>query len=109
MDQLIFMGRLHGLPADLAARRSHAWCERLKILDAAQSKTEELSKGMQQKIQFIVTLLHEPELIIMDEPFAGLDPVNARAAAGHVAGSEEGRAGHRLLNPSHGPGGEAVR
>jgi ABC-2 type transport system ATP-binding protein len=77
MDQLIFMGRLHGLPADLAAKRSHAWCERLKILDAAESKTEELSKGMQQKIQFIVTLLHEPELIIMDEPFAGLDPVNA--------------------------------
>ena len=77
MDQLIFMGQLHGLSQDVAARRSHAWCERLNILDAAQSKTEELSKGMQQKIQFIVTLLHDPELIIMDEPFAGLDPVNA--------------------------------
>ena len=77
MDQLLFMGQLHGLTADAAARRSHAWCDRLNILDAAQSKTEELSKGMQQKIQFIVTLLHEPELIIMDEPFAGLDPVNA--------------------------------
>jgi ABC-2 type transport system ATP-binding protein len=77
MDQLIFMGRLHGLDADLAAKRSRAWCERLNILDAAQSKTEELSKGMQQKIQFIATLLHEPELIIMDEPFSGLDPVNA--------------------------------
>jgi ABC-2 type transport system ATP-binding protein len=77
MDQLIFMGQLHGLTADLAAKRAQAWCERLKILDAAQNRTEELSKGMQQKIQFIVTLLHEPELIIMDEPFAGLDPVNA--------------------------------
>jgi ABC-2 type transport system ATP-binding protein len=77
MDQLIFMGQLHGLTADVAASRSRAWCERLMILDAAQNKTEELSKGMQQKIQFIVTLLHEPELIIMDEPFAGLDPVNA--------------------------------
>jgi ABC-2 type transport system ATP-binding protein len=77
MDQLIFMGQLHGLTADLAAQRAHAWCERLKILDSAESKTEELSKGMQQKIQFIVTLLHEPELIIMDEPFSGLDPVNA--------------------------------
>jgi ABC-2 type transport system ATP-binding protein len=77
MDQLIFMGQLHGLTADVAAQRSRAWCERLMILDAAQNKTEELSKGMQQKIQFIVTLLHEPELIIMDEPFAGLDPVNA--------------------------------
>jgi ABC-2 type transport system ATP-binding protein len=77
MDQLIFMGRLHGLTADVAASRARTWCERLMILDAAQNKTEELSKGMQQKIQFIVTLLHEPELIIMDEPFAGLDPVNA--------------------------------
>jgi ABC-2 type transport system ATP-binding protein len=77
MDQLLFMGQLHGLTADAAARRSHAWCDRLNILYAAQSKTEELSKGMQQKIQFIVTLLHDPELIIMDEPFAGLDPVNA--------------------------------
>ena len=77
MDQLIFMGQLHGLTADIAASRSRSWCERLMILDAAQNKTEELSKGMQQKIQFIVTLLHEPELIIMDEPFAGLDPVNA--------------------------------
>jgi ABC-2 type transport system ATP-binding protein len=77
MDQLIFMGQLRGLTADLAAKRAQTWCERLKILDAAQNKTEELSKGMQQKIQFIVTLLHEPELIIMDEPFAGLDPVNA--------------------------------
>src|ERR1700730_531078 len=77
MDQLLFMGQLHGLTTELAARRSRAWCERLNILDAAQNKTEELSKGMQQKIQFIVALLHEPELIIMDEPFAGLDPVNA--------------------------------
>ncbi len=77
MDQLIFMGQLRGLTAEVAAQRAQAWCERLKIVDAAQNKTEELSKGMQQKIQFIVTLLHEPELIIMDEPFAGLDPVNA--------------------------------
>jgi ABC-2 type transport system ATP-binding protein len=77
MDQLIFMGQLHGLNARVAAKRAHGWCERLKILDAAQNKTEELSKGMQQKIQFIVTLLHEPDLIIMDEPFSGLDPVNA--------------------------------
>jgi ABC-2 type transport system ATP-binding protein len=77
MDQIICMGQLHGLTAELAAKRAQAWCERLQILDAAQNKTEELSKGMQQKIQFIVTLLHEPELIIMDEPFAGLDPVNA--------------------------------
>ena len=53
------------------------WCERLSITEAIPKKTEDLSKGMQQKIQFISTLLHDPDLIIMDEPFSGLDPVNA--------------------------------
>jgi ABC-2 type transport system ATP-binding protein len=77
MDQLIFMGELRGLDKTIAAKRAHDWCERLQILDAAQKKTEELSKGMQQKIQFISTLLHDPALVIMDEPFSGLDPVNA--------------------------------
>src|SRR6185312_10833369 len=77
MEQLIFVGRLRGLDAPVASKRAHEWCERLQILDAAQKKTEELSKGMQQKIQFIATLIHDPELVIMDEPFSGLDPVNA--------------------------------
>jgi len=77
MDQLIFLGQLHGLDAATASKRSYEWCERLGIMASIGKKTEELSKGMQQKIQFISTLLHEPELIIMDEPFSGLDPVNA--------------------------------
>lgn len=76
IDQLVFMGQLHGLSASAAAARSRSWCERLEITEAIDKKTEELSKGMQQKIQFIATLLHDPELIIMDEPFSGLDPVN---------------------------------
>jgi ABC-2 type transport system ATP-binding protein len=77
MEQLVFMGELRGLDKTVAAKRAHEWCERLQILDASQKKTEELSKGMQQKIQFIATLMHEPDLIVMDEPFSGLDPVNA--------------------------------
>src|ERR1700760_2621543 len=77
MDQLIFLGQLHGLDAATASKRAHIWCDKLQITEAIHKKTEELSKGMQQKIQFISTLLHEPELIIMDEPFSGLDPVNA--------------------------------
>jgi ABC-2 type transport system ATP-binding protein len=77
MDQLIFLGQLHGLDAIVASKRAHAWCERMQITEAIPKKTEELSKGMQQKIQFIAALLHDPELIIMDEPFSGLDPVNA--------------------------------
>jgi len=77
MDQLIFLGQLHGLDVATASKRAHLWCDRLGITEAIHRKTEELSKGMQQKIQFISTLLHEPDLIIMDEPFSGLDPVNA--------------------------------
>jgi ABC-2 type transport system ATP-binding protein len=77
IDQLVFLGQLHGLTASEASRRAHAWCERLHIVEAIPKKTEDLSKGMQQKIQFIATLLHQPGIIVMDEPFSGLDPVNA--------------------------------
>src|SRR3984885_367152 len=77
MDQLIFLGELHGLDAITASKRAHSWCERMEITEAIPKKTEELSKGMQQKIQFIAALLHDPDLVIMDEPFSGLDPVNA--------------------------------
>ncbi|HEX3662057.1 MAG TPA: ATP-binding cassette domain-containing protein [Acidobacteriaceae bacterium] len=77
IDQLVFLGELRGLGALEAARRAKSWCERLQIAESINKRTEELSKGMQQKIQFIATLLHDPELIIMDEPFSGLDPVNA--------------------------------
>ncbi|AXC11078.1 ABC transporter, ATP-binding protein [Acidisarcina polymorpha] len=77
VDQLVFMGQLHGLDAGVAQSRAQQWAERLQIAESLEKKTEELSKGMQQKIQFIATLLHDPSLIIMDEPFSGLDPVNA--------------------------------
>ncbi|MGC1461829.1 MAG: ATP-binding cassette domain-containing protein [Terracidiphilus sp.] len=77
IEQLVFFGQLHGLSPQDARKRSTAWAERMEIADALNKKTDELSKGMQQKIQFIACLLHEPGLIIMDEPFSGLDPVNA--------------------------------
>src|SRR5579875_2136243 len=77
LDQLAFLGQLHGLSESTARQRARSWCERMQIAEAMEKKTEELSKGMQQKIQFIAALLHEPDLIIMDEPFSGLDPVNA--------------------------------
>ena len=77
LDQLIFFGQLHGVAAAEARRKATSWAERLQIADALDKKTEELSKGMQQKIQFIGTILHDPGLIVMDEPFSGLDPVNA--------------------------------
>jgi ABC-2 type transport system ATP-binding protein len=77
IEQLVFFGELHGLDAEEARKRSIEWARRLEIADSLQKKTEELSKGMQQKIQFISALLHDPGLIVMDEPFSGLDPVNA--------------------------------
>jgi ABC-2 type transport system ATP-binding protein len=77
MEHLIFLGRLHNLSEHEAHKRALAWCERLQIAEWINKKVEELSKGMQQKIQFIATLLHDPALVIMDEPFSGLDPANA--------------------------------
>ncbi|HEX5434026.1 MAG TPA: ABC transporter ATP-binding protein [Candidatus Angelobacter sp.] len=77
LDQLVFLGELHGVGAAAARKKATDWCERLEIAEKLDKKVEELSKGMQQKIQFIASLLHDPEFIIMDEPFFGLDPVNA--------------------------------
>ena len=78
LEQLVFFGELHGLSRSDAQKRATEWAKRLEIDDALPKKTEELSKGMQQKIQFIGSLLHNPGLIVMDEPFSGLDPVNAQ-------------------------------
>jgi ABC-2 type transport system ATP-binding protein len=77
LDQLVYFGQLHGLAAEEARKRATAWAARMEIAEVLNKKTEELSKGMQQKIQFIASLLHDPGLIVMDEPFSGLDPVNA--------------------------------
>jgi ABC-2 type transport system ATP-binding protein len=77
LDQLVFFGELHGLSAGDARKRATDWATRMDIAESLDKKTEELSKGMQQKIQFIGTVLHSPKLIVMDEPFSGLDPVNA--------------------------------
>ena len=76
IDQLVFFGRLHGIGAEDARKRAVNWANRMEISDALEKITQELSKGMQQKIQFIATLLHDPGLVVMDEPFSGLDPVN---------------------------------
>ncbi|HSL97486.1 MAG TPA: ATP-binding cassette domain-containing protein [Candidatus Deferrimicrobiaceae bacterium] len=76
LEQLIFFGTLYGIPRDVAARRGRDWLARFRIPDYATRKAEELSKGNQQKVQLIAAILHEPAVLIMDEPFVGLDPVN---------------------------------
>jgi ABC-2 type transport system ATP-binding protein len=74
-DQLVFMASIKGVARAEAARRIGPWLERLGLADWRRRKTNELSKGMQQKAQFVATVLHEPEVLIMDEPMSGLDPV----------------------------------
>jgi ABC-2 type transport system ATP-binding protein len=76
-EQLVYLGTLKGLTRAEASERAAHWLDRFDATDWADMKTEELSKGMTQKIQFIATLLHDPSLLIFDEPFSGLDPINA--------------------------------
>ena len=76
VEHLAFLGQLHGLERKESTKRAEAWLERLELADRAKAKVEELSKGMQQKIQLAGTVLHEPEVVILDEPFSGLDPIN---------------------------------
>lgn len=75
-DQLQFFGTLKNISNKDARARADRWLARLKIAEWKNKKSSELSKGMQQKVQFITTVLHEPDLLILDEPFSGLDPVN---------------------------------
>lgn len=77
LEMMVYLGTLKGLSSTEAKKRSLALLERLGMADQAKKKVSELSKGMQQKIQFAVTVIHEPDLIIIDEPFSGLDPVNS--------------------------------
>jgi ABC-2 type transport system ATP-binding protein len=76
LDQLVFFAGLHGVPAGRAKREAMSWLRRFRGEDIADRKAEQLSKGNQQKVQFIAAVLHEPDVLLMDEPFTGLDPVN---------------------------------
>ncbi|GAA4141582.1 ABC transporter ATP-binding protein [Sphingobacterium kyonggiense] len=77
-DQMIYLAQLKGLSKSEAKTRIKYWFEKLHTESWWDKKVEDLSKGMQQKVQFVVTVLHEPDLIILDEPFSGFDPVNAQ-------------------------------
>jgi ABC-2 type transport system ATP-binding protein len=77
IDQLIYFGRLKGLSASDAAKEARLWLKKLDASDWENKKIQELSKGMQQKVQFISAILHKPKLLVLDEPFSGFDPINA--------------------------------
>ncbi len=76
-DQLLFLAQLYGASARDARRDLDAWLERFDIVENRRKRVEQLSKGNQQKIQFLAAVLHDPDILVMDEPFSGLDPVNA--------------------------------
>ena len=76
LDQLVFFARLHGLSFERATHEARAWLTRLRVPDFASRRAGELSKGNQQKVQFLAAVLHDPDILLLDEPFTGLDPVN---------------------------------
>ncbi|HEU4564003.1 MAG TPA: ATP-binding cassette domain-containing protein [Gemmatimonadaceae bacterium] len=100
---LRFMAELKGVAGREADRRIDEWLERLSLRtpekDWGKARVDELSRGMQQKVQFIATLLHDPELVILDEPFSGLDPVNAQALKDTVV--ELRRRGKTVIFSTH--------
>jgi ABC-2 type transport system ATP-binding protein len=77
LDQLVFLGSLHGLTRAEAARRARLWLARFRISEHEARRADQLSKGNQQKVQFVAGILHDPQVPLMDEPFSGPDPINA--------------------------------
>jgi len=98
-EQMIYLARLKGLSRDEATKRLKVWFEKLGMQTWWKMKIEELSKGMQQKAQFVATVLHEPDLIILDEPFSGFDPVNAETIKDEIL--ELNKKGATILFSTH--------
>ena len=98
-EHAIYLARLKGLSSSEAKRRLEEWFEKFGIMPWWDKRVEELSKGMQQKVQFVCTVLHEPELLIFDEPFSGFDPVNAELLKSEIIALRE--RGSTLIFSTH--------
>lgn len=98
-EQAVYLAQLKGLSRPEAKRRLQAWFEKFDIMPWWDKKLEELSKGMQQKVQFIITVLHEPSLLIFDEPFSGFDPVNAEMLKQEILELRD--KGHTVIFSTH--------
>jgi ABC-2 type transport system ATP-binding protein len=98
-DQLLYLARLNGLSKQSASQAMEEWLDRFQINANRRKKIEELSKGNQQKVQFLATILHDPTILIMDEPFSGLDPVNANVLK--EAFLEMNRRGKTIIFSTH--------
>ena len=98
-DEALYLAQLKGLSAREARTRLQEWFERFDILSWWNHRVEELSKGMQQKLQFIITVVHRPDLLIFDEPFSGFDPVNAELLKQEILALKE--QGHTIIFSTH--------
>lgn len=98
-EQAIYLAQLKGLSASEARKRLQSWFEKFGIMPWWNKNLEELSKGMQQKVQFIITVLHEPPLLILDEPFSGFDPVNAELLKREILELRD--KGHTIIFSTH--------
>ncbi len=98
-EQAIYLAQLKGLSYTVARERLIRWFEKFDIMPWWNKKLEELSKGMQQKIQFIITVIHEPALLIFDEPFSGFDPINAELLKKEMLELKD--AGHTIIFSTH--------
>ena len=99
IDVIIFFGELRGMPASEARQQGIRWLDRMGLAEWQRAKVETLSKGMQQKVQFIATAIHSPELLILDEPASGLDPVNQEVLRDTIIGARA--AGRTVVFSTH--------
>jgi ABC-2 type transport system ATP-binding protein len=99
VDQLKFFAELKNVPGSVSEKRIDEWLERLKLTEWKHKRSRELSKGMQQKVQFIGSVIHDPDLLILDEPFSGLDPLNVSLLKEAVADLK--RAGKTIIFSTH--------
>lgn len=98
-EQVLYLSKLKGLSTAEATKRIRFWFEKLDMANWWNKKVEDLSKGMQQKVQFVATVLHKPDLIILDEPFSGFDPVNADLIKNEIL--ELNKAGATFIFSTH--------
>jgi len=98
-DQIVYFARLKNIPKAEAKEKALAWMKKFDIMSWKHKKIEELSKGMQQKVQFIITVLHEPDLIILDEPFSGFDPINTELIMNEIKALRD--AGSTIIFSTH--------
>jgi ABC-2 type transport system ATP-binding protein len=98
-EHIVFLAELKGMDRARAQDEATRWLEELELADRADDRVDSLSKGMQQKVQFVATIIHEPDLLILDEPFSGLDPINVHVLRRIVL--ERNRAGATILFSTH--------